>query len=529
MKIDLSQFSDFLSNLSQVSHLIFEVWNGDELIFSSASSCEKVPIILETRDFSAQIAKLAAFQYAPGAYNSELFGVPLKMKGEVVGSLIAYGQNAAAASQRNRSSSGKGIRAEEMRAFLTNLARLVEERLASQGEIEDMANELSQSFEDLYLYSKIAGQIRSLQVCDSMLAGLTEQLLETMRVDLAFAKLHDREGYRALAYTDKLAGKIPELNSFVQGLLEAIPSEVFSLEDSYFAVANSTMTPGYQGLSTDPFRFLAVSVQHAGTFYGWLGLVSFNLKEVFRRSELKLLVSIAEQISMLITNTNLYRDLEQFVINVVKSLVQAIEAKDVYTRGHAERVSRYCSLMAEKINLSGEERVYLQWASILHDIGKIGISERILNKPAALTSEEYRIIKEHPQKGREILKPLDQLTGSLPGILHHHERFDGQGYPDGLKGLGIPRVARIIAVADTFDAITSERPYRAAKTPEEALAIIEEVAGSQLDPDLVMVFREVMSENPRLGVECDHCKESYRHAVSENWRSESWFQDHFDA
>ena len=136
-----------------------------------------------------------------------------------------------------------------------------------------MASELSQSFEDLYLYSKIAVQIKSLQVCDSMLESLTRQLLETMRVDIAFAKLHDQETYGALAHTEKLPGEIPELNTFVQGLLNAIPSEASSLADNYFAVDSSTMIPEYHRLSPTPYRFLAVSVQQAGTFYGWLGLV----------------------------------------------------------------------------------------------------------------------------------------------------------------------------------------------------------------------------------------------------------------
>jgi HD-GYP domain-containing protein (c-di-GMP phosphodiesterase class II) len=207
---------------------------------------------------------------------------------------------------------------------------------------------------------------------------------------------------------------------------------------------------------------------------------------------------MAEQLALVLANTDMYADLENFVINVVKSFVQAIEAKDKYTRGHSERVSHYVMRVAARLNLNEEQSKNLNWASMLHDIGKIGIPEAILNKPGSLTDEEYSIIKAHPEKGYNILQPLEQLSASLPGILHHHERYDGLGYPHGLKGEDIPFAARIIAVVDTFDAITSERAYRPGKTVKETLEIIEKVAGSQLDPDLVEVFKEVLNEDSSL-------------------------------
>jgi len=194
-------------------------------------------------------------------------------------------------------------------------------------------------------------------------------------------------------------------------------------------------------------------------------------------------------------NIDLYHDLERFVINVVKSLAYAIEAKDIYTRGHSERVNRYCMLVADQLNLDEEQKEALNWASILHDIGKIGIPENILNKPGRLSDEEYGIIKEHPKKGSNILEPLsEQLSSSLPSILHHHERYDGKGYPNGLKGEEIPFLARIIAVADTFDAINSNRAYRSARPPEEAMTIMEQVGRSQLDHDLVKIFKKVFKK-----------------------------------
>jgi putative nucleotidyltransferase with HDIG domain len=185
-------------------------------------------------------------------------------------------------------------------------------------------------------------------------------------------------------------------------------------------------------------------------------------------------------------------------------LVFAIEAKDIYTRGHSERVSRYAMLIAERLQIDEAQKDVLKWASILHDIGKIGIPESILNKPSRLDDDEFNVIKGHPKKGHDILQPLEQLATCLPGILHHHERYDGKGYPHGLKGEEIPFLARIIAVADTFDAITSTRAYRSANGAEKALGIVDDVAGTQLDPVVVEAFKAVYETTLKAEFETSH-------------------------
>jgi HD-GYP domain-containing protein (c-di-GMP phosphodiesterase class II) len=207
---------------------------------------------------------------------------------------------------------------------------------------------------------------------------------------------------------------------------------------------------------------------------------------------------------VLLDNVDLYHGLEEFVINMVKSLVFAIEAKDIYTKGHSERVNRFAMLIGERLQLNQNEQDILNWASILHDVGKIGVPESILNKPGRLNEEEFEVIKRHPKKGSDILRPLEQLKSCLPGILHHHERYDGKGYPQGLKGEEIPLCARIIAVADTFDAITSNRAYRPAKAAEKALAIIEDGVGTQLDPACVEAFKQVYEKTLKAEFETSH-------------------------
>lgn len=166
----------------------------------------------------------------------------------------------------------------------------------------------------------------------------------------------------------------------------------------------------------------------------------------------------------------------------IQMLAGAVDEKDPYTRGHSDRVTRYSMMIAKEMNLDAAFMETLQISAQLHDVGKIGIEDRILRKPGALTAEEFEVMKTHTTKGANILRPVMQLAEMLPGIELHHEALDGRGYPYGLTGDEIPLLARVIAVADTFDALTTNRPYQTAHTPDEALTIIQNLAGKRLDP-----------------------------------------------
>lgn len=175
----------------------------------------------------------------------------------------------------------------------------------------------------------------------------------------------------------------------------------------------------------------------------------------------------------------------------IQMLAGAVDEKDPYTRGHSDRVTRYSMLIAKEIGMSDEFQETVRVAAQLHDVGKIGIEDRILKKPGALTAEEFDVMKTHTTKGANILRPVAQLKEMIPGIELHHESLDGRGYPHGLKADEIPLLPRIIAVADTFDALTTNRPYQQARSSEEALGVIRSLSGKRLDPAAVTALETV--------------------------------------
>jgi putative nucleotidyltransferase with HDIG domain len=185
-------------------------------------------------------------------------------------------------------------------------------------------------------------------------------------------------------------------------------------------------------------------------------------------------------------------ELAELYLSTIKSLALAVDAKDRYTHQHIIRVQRYAVAIAEEMGLEGDELQGVRTGALLHDIGKLGIPEQVLLKPGALTDEEFEMIREHPEIGASILGPVKFPWPVLPSVKYHHERMDGSGYPDGLRGDEIHLTARIMAVADVYDAVTSTRSYREARTHEEALRIIEDGSGRLFDPAVVDAFKRVV-------------------------------------
>jgi len=213
-------------------------------------------------------------------------------------------------------------------------------------------------------------------------------------------------------------------------------------------------------------------------------------REFIRQQTLKLLNILVDFFALSLENAYLFDDLKSAYFYTIKAITNSIEARDPYTRGHSERVGQYAKVIAEKFNWDKNEIRLIAWGGMLHDVGKIGISDVILNKPGKLTDDEYHQIQSHPLIGTQIVEGISFLESAIPYILEHHERFDGKGYPKGVAGKNISIKGRLLAVADSFDAMTSDRPYRKALKPEVALDELVRNKGTQFDPEIVRAFEK---------------------------------------
>lgn len=226
---------------------------------------------------------------------------------------------------------------------------------------------------------------------------------------------------------------------------------------------------------------------------GVINLTETRRKRPFTSRDLDFLTTLANQAAGAVYNAQIFEELRNNYFSTIQALAEAIDAKDPYTHGHSARVAEYAIMVAKELGMSFEEMENLQAAAYLHDIGKIGIPEAILTKPGRLTNEEYQIIKTHPEIGARILAPVSFKGNVVPIVRHHHERLDGEGYPDRLKGKKIPFEARILAVADSFDAMTSLRAYRPPRDFASAQEELKRCAGEQFDKEVVEVFLKAVA------------------------------------
>ncbi len=212
-----------------------------------------------------------------------------------------------------------------------------------------------------------------------------------------------------------------------------------------------------------------------------------------------MLVTIANQGATAVANAERYATLQEAYLSTVRSLAAAIDAKDAYTRGHSDRVAEYAVMVSERMGLPADEHLALEVAAYLHDIGKIGVSERVLHKPGRLDEAEFAEISRHPTIGATILEPVAFPWEITPIVRHHHERWDGSGYPAGLAGEDIPFLARILTVADSHEAMVSDRPYRRGMAEADALAELRRCAGTQFDERVVACFCDAVLASGRSG------------------------------
>ena len=318
---------------------------------------------------------------------------------------------------------------------------------------------------------------------------LTSRLIRRLRVsdpperfqDLALQSLRSALRVAAVAWVPCQTGEPTVVVGEVKGFAERDYRSLVPQSTSDTILINNEA----RGRAHPEIRRAVAVAADSHTAVGWIVAVNPVDDRRFAAAEADLIRPVASLVGTQRTNGRLYGELKELLFGVIRSLTSAIDAKDPYTSGHSERVARIAVRLAEELGLSANDRGDLYLMGLLHDVGKIGINDSLLKKATPLTPDEYREIQSHVSIGVHILSDLKRLHHLLPGVAHHHENFDGTGYPDRLQGEAIPLSARILAVADGFDAMSSTRPYRKRMTPMAIDDILRKGAGTQWDSRVV--------------------------------------------
>lgn len=353
--------------------------------------------------------------------------------------------------------------------------------------IENMSLELAESYEELSLLYKLSSNMAVNQSPENFLHLACEELAEVLGVSaMAIQLIDDEPRLPNLAGRAFVAGPKPIDDDTTQRIGHALIArfedggEPTILEDG-----DLRALPELASL-TDSALVLPLTGQDKT-----LGiLIALGKLDGTSHTSVdaKLCDSLVNSLCVFLDNVMLYEDVQSMFLGTLQALTSAIDAKDSYTHGHSERVALMSRMLAEAAGLDPHfvERTYI--SGLVHDVGKIGVPEAVLCKPGKLTDAEFDLIKLHPEIGANILKDIRQMNDLLPGVLHHHERWDGRGYPHKLAGQDIPLMGRVIGLADAFDAMSSNRTYRKALKLADVLAEIERCAGAQFDPELAKVF-----------------------------------------
>ena len=400
-----------------------------------------------------------------------------------------------------------------MEGAIETLRQLTVQQYHLSRENEGLANEVLSGYEQVNLIFDISREVADLRDSREISRVLMEKLRFLFRADSIFYINRQNDRLAVIDQDNALRiGQVSAVLEFQKGVarwkassprsegggedrivlpaecpaamtkLEEI-AEVFASSDHETQLKRGHGTSIWGRLFAGPNRSACVGVVRRG--------------KPFDACDLLLLDSTLTYGGHILSNLYLVEQLRRANFENVRALVNAIDQKDPYTCGHSERVGFLAKIIGIQMGLDSEEVQRLEWGGLLHDIGKIGIPESVLNKPGPLSEEEFAVIKDHPARGYKVLEPVESLHGIIEIVLHHHETPDGTGYPDGLKGGDIPLLARILHVADTFDALTSTRSYRKAFDDRRAIEIIKKDTGPKLDPEIVEHFLAAWAELPR--------------------------------
>ncbi len=374
----------------------------------------------------------------------------------------------------------------------------------AEKQIEMVGTELAQTYEELVLLHKLSTNMKVTESDASFLQIACDSLTEIVYVEgiaILLEKTIDDEQQLVVTAGSGLidideqtaailhSGLTEEINSGKEALLDSEVDSAFKY-DWPSNIKNIIAVP-LCGKEKTESGFTG-KTENGNCIMGLMVAINRIGKQDFDSTDVKLFNSVAGGCAVFIENGKLFKDLKELFIGSLKALTSSIDAKDKYTHGHSERVAFISRWIAERLSVQeqlDEEQIHMVYlAGLLHDIGKIGVEEAVLRKKGKLTEQEFNRIKQHPSIGAGILNEIKQMRDIVPGVLSHHERVDGKGYPDGLIGEQIPLTGKIVGLADSFDAMTSKRTYRDAMTVEQALAEIEKGLGTQFDEKVGRVF-----------------------------------------
>ena len=354
--------------------------------------------------------------------------------------------------------------------------------------------------EVLSLY-KVSEAIAASLSLDEVMRNVTDAALHEVTADVVQVLLDDGHGSlfeRACVVNPRFLTPLAEADF---GRLSQPQLVAHFAEDRKLRVHGERCSDYFERQPVLPaFSMLVTQLTMSGRTIGYLSALSFTPNKLFDEGQRKLLSIVSDRAAAAIENAKLYEDLKATFSQTIKGLANAIDKMDRYTAGHSTRVAAYAQVLAIKLGLPNDQVEIARQAALMHDIGKIGCVMN-LNKPGTLTDREYDAFKRHPGFGREILEPIEFLSPLIPGVHFHHERWDGQGYPLGLDRHNIPLIARIISVADAYDAMTSDRAYRRALPHAVTVHEIRSCAGSQFDPEVANEFVEAIEALRREKIE----------------------------
>lgn len=492
---ELFEKTDLLNKITYIADIPLFIVNSGQQVFQTNKLCEFVKhsgrCIGNHSSIFLEVMNSGNASWTKCNNEYVRLGLPIIIKEKTIGVLIGCCQD---------------LNKQKIKQTLQFINDMLQSFIYHEYKIEDMSKEITQLYEELDFLYEVSNAVGNMFDINDVCQMLVEKAVKIVRVERASLMLVDRDRNSlriAASYgisQEVVKNTIIKIGEGIAGKVakEGIPLIVSDVEEEN--LSDEERLKRYKTKSFVSFPIMSVPLKAVGEVIGVINLTDKIDKTIFTALDVKLLTALVTQGAIAIKNFWLFTDAKELFINGIKSLSSTIDAKDPYTYGHSERVAKMALVIAEEMHLSFKEKEVIYLAGLLHDIGKIGIPEEILHKPTSLNEKEYAEIKKHPTISAQIISTIKQMKEVIPSILYHHERFAGGGYPNGLKGNEIPLGGRILAIADAFDAMLSDRPYRKKLNFDMAIEEIKKYSNIQFDPEVVNAFMSAFEKGKIAGI-----------------------------